>query len=532
MFYKINILKRILIIYGLAHLFFYCHSPSDQGKQRPNILFAIADDASFPHMGAYGTDWVKTPAFDRVAREGILFMNCYTPNAKCAPSRSCILTGRNSWQLEEAANHWPFFPQKFKTYAESLSENGYYVGYTAKGWGPGIPGEIEGKKRQLTGIPFNDHTLEPPARFINSNDYATNFKSFLESKPDEIPFCFWYGSTEPHRAYEFNAGIQYGGKSIEQIKEVPPFWPEVDSIKVDILDYAFEIEWFDQHLQKMLAFLEEKGELDNTLVVVTADNGMPFPRVKGQVYEYSNHLPLAIMWKEGINNPGRTVEDFVNFIDFAPTFLELAGISESASGMQAIEGTSLTDIFNSENEGQVNPARNYVLLGKEKHDVGRPGDVGYPVRGIIKDGFLYLRNFKTERWPAGNPETGYLNTDGSPTKTVILNDRRNRGESEYWQLNFGRRIEEELYNIKDDPFCLNNLALNPSYSEIMDQLKLDMASKLEDQEDPRMAGNGDIFDSYLYSNEADRNFYERFMAGEEVQAGWVNESDFEKEIID
>jgi arylsulfatase A-like enzyme len=238
------------------------------------------------------------------------------------------------------------------------------------------------------------------------------------------------------------------------------------------------------------------------------------------------------MWKDGINNPGRTVEDFVNFIDFAPTFLELAGIPETMSGMQAIEGTSLTDIFNSEKDGQVNPDRNFALLGKEKHDVGRPGDVGYPVRGIIKDGFLYLRNFKTDRWPAGNPETGYLNTDGSPTKTVILNDRRNKGESEYWQLNFGRRIEEELYNIKEDPFCLNNLALDQSYSEIMDQLKLDMASKLEDQLDPRMAGNGDIFDSYLYSNEADRNFYERFMAGEEVHAGWVNESDFEKESID
>lgn len=87
---------------------------------RPNILFCIADDASFPHMGAYGCSWVQTPGFDRVAKEGILFTRCYTPNAKCAPSRSCILTGRNSWQLEEAANHWPHFPSKFKTYAETL----------------------------------------------------------------------------------------------------------------------------------------------------------------------------------------------------------------------------------------------------------------------------------------------------------------------------------------------------------------------------------------------------------------------------
>lgn len=519
-------------ICGVVLMLSYCSPPPYQEPEKPNILFCIADDASFPHMGAYGTDWISSPGFDRVAREGILFMNCYTPNAKCAPSRSCILTGRNSWQLEEAANHWPYFPDKFKTYAETLSERGYFVGYTAKGWGPGKVGEINGRPRQLTGIPFNDKKLDPPAAHINNNDYAENFGAFLDARPENMPFCFWYGSTEPHRAYEFRAGINYGKKSIDQVEEVLPFWPNEDSVKIDMLDYAYEIEWFDKHLQKMMAMLEEMDELNNTIVIVTADNGMPFPRIKGQVYEYSNHLPLAIMWKDGIVNPGRSVEDFVNFIDFAPTFLELAGIAGGESGMQPMEGRSLTDIFFSPDAGVVNPERNYILLGKEKHDVGRPGDVGYPVRGIIRDGYLYLKNFKTDRWPAGNPETGYLNTDGSPTKTVILNDRRRKGTSDFWDLNFGKRPEEELYNINEDPYCLHNLALNPSYSEIMDRLKLDMARHLEEQNDPRMLGNGDIFDSYLYSNEADRNFYERFMNGEEVHAGWVNESDFEIEPVE
>jgi arylsulfatase A-like enzyme len=525
-------MKCIFIYFSSILLFISCSPTPDSKFEKPNILFCIADDASFPHMGAYGTEWINTPAFDRVAREGILFMNCYTPNAKCAPSRSCILTGRNSWQLEEAANHWPYFPDKFKTYAESLSENGYFVGFTAKGWAPGKVGEVNGKKRQLTGIPFNDKKLAPPAKYINNTDYAQNFRSFLEERPENTPFCFWYGSTEPHRAYEFKAGVNYGNKMIDQIDLVPAFWPVLDSIKLDMLDYAFEIEWFDKHLQKMLAILEENEELDNTLVIVTSDNGMPFPRVKGQVYEYSNHLPLAIMWKDGIKNPGRKVDDFVNFIDFAPTFLELAGIPEQESGMKAIEGTSLTDILLSSADGIVNPDRNFVLVGKEKHDVGRPGDVGYPVRGIIKNGYLYLKNFKTDRWPACNPETGYLNTDGSPTKTVILNERRRLGESDYWDMNFGKRIGEELYNIQEDPYCINNLALNPSYSEIMDRMKLEMATRLEKQQDPRMAGNGDIFDSYLYANDKDRNFYERLMSGEEVQAGWVNESDFEKEPLD
>ena len=146
---------------------------------------------------------------------------------------------------------------------------------------------------------------------------------------------------------------------------------------------------------------------------------MPFPRIKGQEYEYSNHLPLAIMWKNGIKNPGRVVNDFVSFIDFAPTFLQIADISQEESGMQPITGTSLFDIFTSEAAGQVNPQRDHVLLGKERHDVGRPHDWGYPIRGIVKDDFLYIRNFEPARWPAGNPETGYPNTDGSPTKRFV-----------------------------------------------------------------------------------------------------------------
>ncbi len=483
--------------------------------QEPNILFAIADDASWKHFGAYGCNWVKTPAFDRVADEGILFTRAYTPNAKCAPSRACILTGRNSWQLEEAANHSPLFPAKFKTYAEALAENGYWTGSTAKGWAPGNPGEINGKRRELTGPKFDKHTTTPPALHISNNDYARNFEAFLDACPEGQPFCFWYGSIEPHRAYEFEAGMKIGGKQTDDIDEVPAFWPDVDSIRIDMLDYAFEIEYFDLHLQRMLQILEEKGELENTIVIVTADNGMPFPRIKGQVYEYSNHLPLAIMWPEGIKKPGRVVNDFVNFIDLAPTFLELAGLTAEDAGMQPLTGTSLTDIFFSDRAGQVNPLRDYALVGKERHDVGRPDDQGYPVRGIFKDDLLYIRNYEPARWPKGNPETGYLNCDGSPTKTFILDTRRKKGIMEYWQLNFGKRVAEELYDVVTDPFCMNNLAENAGYIQIKNQLEAEMIEKLTQQEGPRMKGLGNIFDQYPYIGEVS-NFYNRYMEGEEI----------------
>nr|WKN40201.1 sulfatase [Tunicatimonas sp. TK19036] len=522
-------LRYLLYLTALSSIFSACQSDATLTEERrPNILFAIADDASFPHMGAYGCTWVTTPGFDRVAENGLLFMNAYTPNAKCAPSRACILTGRNSWQLEEAANHSPFFPSKFTTFMESLSGHGYFVGHTAKGWAPGEAGERNGKPRQLTGPAFNEHSTTPPADYISKNDYAENFRAFLNTKPDSLPFCFWYGSTEPHRAYEYGAGIRKGGKQLSDIEDIPDFWPQNDTVRTDMLDYAFEIEYFDQHLVKMLDMLEEAGELENTIVIVTADNGMPFPRIKGQTYEMSNHLPFAVMWPAGIEEPGRSLEDYISFIDIAPTLLEIAHVPFEESNMQAIQGQSLTGLFQAQLTDSV--ARDHVLIGKERHDVGRPHDWGYPIRGIVKNDYLYIRNFEPDRWPAGNPETGYLNTDGSPTKTLVLQSHHKASMENYWAMNFGKRPSEELYRIDEDPNCVHNLAYDPELAPVMEAMENQLYAELKEQGDPRMFGRGDIFDNYVYSSEATRGFYERYMGGEDIKTGWVNPSDFEEKI--
>ncbi|MBD5777875.1 sulfatase [Pelagicoccus sp. NFK12] len=505
-------------------------------EARPNILFCILDDASYPHFGAYGCTWVDTPAFDRVAREGLLFQNAYTPNAKCAPSRSSILTGRNSWQLEEAANHVVNFPATFKTFPEALRDAGYATGKTGKGWGPGNPGEVDGKVRKLIGESYNKLNLEAaPSHGISGKDYAANFESFLDALGEGTPWFFWFGAHEPHRKYEYGSGRHRGGKSLEAIETVPRFWPDNDKVRNDMLDYAFEIEHADRHLGLMLEALERRGLLENTVVLVTSDNGMPFPRAKAQKYEYSIHMPLAVMWPQGIPSSGRRIEDYVSFIDFAPTFLELAGIPFENSGMSPSPGRSLTDIFASERSGQVNPDRNYVLIGKERHDYSRPQNQGYPVRGIVSDGHLFLRNYAIDRWPAGNPELGYLDVDGSPTKTTILELFRSQVDRSYWTLSFGKRkVEEELYDVRLDPECLLNLQGEASFDALRQGLRERMESLLREQGDPRMFGEGEVFDSYGYSEEKAWNFYERFMEGEfgSEDTGWVSPSDYEIAPLD
>lgn len=247
---------------------------------KPNILFAIADDWSYGHAGAYQCRWVKTPAFDRVAEQGLLFTNAYTPTAKCTPSRSSIVTGRNPWQLKAAANHKCFFPPEFKTYADALSEYGYFVGVTGKGWLPGIAKDAQGRTRHMVGQPFDRRSAPPPTKTISGNDYASNFADFLNAAPKDTPWCFWYGGREPHRGYEYGSGVAKGGKKLSDIDRVPGCWPNNDVVRNDMLDYAFEVEHFDRHLGRMLELLERRGLLGNALVVVTSDNGMPFPHDK------------------------------------------------------------------------------------------------------------------------------------------------------------------------------------------------------------------------------------------------------------
>lgn len=496
-----------------------------QRQELPNILFCLADDVSYPYWGAYGCPWVRTPNADRVAREGMLFMNAYTCNAKSGPSRSCILTGRNSWQLEEACNHFAVWPQKFKTFAEVLGENGYVVAKTGKGWAPGDPGKKNGKRRELIGDSYDRIKLSPATPEISNIDYAANFSEFIDTRDPTKPFFFWYGGLEPHRAYEYGSGAAKGNYRPESIDRIPGYWPDVPETRHDLLDFAFELQHFDDHLGRMLRKLEDEGLLENTIIVVTADNGMPFPRVKGQAYYASNHLPMAVWWPRGMKKKGVRNEDFVNFIDLAPTFLEVAGIDGEACGMQPIQGKSLLPVFLS-GKKKADRTRSHVLIGKERHDIGRPDDEGYPIRGIVTSGYLYVHNFETDRWPAGNPETGYLNCDGGAIKSYLITHKNSDKDARaFWQLNLGKRPAEELYDLRKDPDCLLNLAGTKEYIPVQEKLRKQLFTELKAQGDPRMLGKGDIFDRYPYCAPTHRDYYNRLMKGEKLKwPGWINKT--------
>lgn len=521
-----------MLLPGIALTAVACNE--DSFCERPNILFCIADDATYAHFSAYGCDWVNTPGFDRVASEGVLFNNCYTPNAKSAPSRAVVLTGRYSWQLETGGNHITDFPSQYKGFVEALDESGYMVGYTGKGWAPGNPGVLEdGSPRLLTGKPYNNFKKDPPARFISDNDYTSNFIEFLEDSGEQ-PWFFWLGAHEPHRKYEYGAGVAKGGKSLDMIDRVPGFWPDNDVVRNDMLDYAFEIEHFDSHLVRILDELEKRGELDNTIVIVTADNGMPFPRTKANNYEMSHHQPLAVMWGAEIQKKGRKIDDYVNFVDIAPTLLEAAGVDETESGMMPIEGRSFINILKSRREGRVCSERDHLIFGRERDDYGRPDNQGYPIRGMVRDGMMLILNLKPHLYPACNPEVGYCEIDGSPTKSVILDLWRSGKNSHFYNLSMGMRPAVELYDINKDPDCLDNLAENHDYKDLVEKMRAELEDILTRQGDPRMGEDGDVFDRYPYYQSQDWNFYEKVISGEIDQpwkiTDWITPTDYDEYV--
>ena len=471
-----------------------CGPNAGHAESVPNILFCISDDQSYAHTAANGDPVVKTPAFDRIAREGIRFTQAYCDAPSCGPSRSAILTGQHIWRLEEAGNIHSTLPKKFITYTDLLEEAGYFIGFTGKGWGPGRL-EPGGRERNPAGPEFAQYRRPPPVRGMSNRDYARNFEDFLSQRPPGKPFCFWLGTNEPHRGYQKGAGAA-SGKDPQKVS-IPTYFPDHIVVRNDILDYYVEIEHFDHMVGRSLALLEKTGELDNTIVVVTSDHGMPFPRAKASLYDAGTRVPLAIRWPVGIQSPGRVFAGFVNLSDMAATFLEAADLKPPAM----MTAHSLLPVFTL---AEAEP-RTSAYIAMERHDGCRKGGKGYPCRAIRTADFLYIKNYEPDRWPAGDPDASvcargipFGEVDSSPTKQLLMDNANQAGFRRFHNLAFAKRPAEELYDLAKDPGQVVNVAAARHYAQTKARLKKQLQQHLIHTKDPRALGLDADWDYYPY----------------------------------
>ena len=444
--------------------------------RRPNILLAIADDWSFPHAGVYGDAIVSTPTIDRLAREGVRFTNAFVAAPSCTPSRAALLTGQAIHRLEEGGNLHGFLPRSYAVYPELLEEAGYAVGYTGKGWGPG--------------------RVEPGGRTRNpAGPIFRSFDEFMQKREPGRPFCFWFGSQDPHRPYEPGTGAHNGMKP-EDVR-VPGFLPDTADVRNDILDYYFEVQRFDRDLGRVIEVLDRAGELGDTIVIVTSDNGMPFPRAKATLYDGGTRVPLVIRWP-GAGRAGAQRDEFVSLTDLAPTVLEGAGLKPLA----AMTGRSLVPLL----QGASPPGRDRVFVERERHANVRRGDLSYPARAIRTKDYLYVRNFRPDRWPAGDPELHFAvgpfgDIDGGPSKSVLLDRREDPAIASFFRLATAKRAAEELYDLTRDPDQIENVAGRPQYRDVQRRLRAELDAWLRETGDPRMAGDDDRWDRFPYFGE-------------------------------
>jgi arylsulfatase A-like enzyme len=441
----------------------------------PNILFVIADDWSHPHAGAYGDATVRTPTFDRVAREGALFSHAFTAAPSCTPSRAALLTGQAIHRLAEGANLHGFLPERYAVYPDLLEQSGYHIGFTGKGWGPGRfePG---GRSRNPAGPRFD------------------SFETFLARRKPGQPFAFWFGSTDPHRPYTAGAGAASGLRA--EAVQVPPFLPDTAEVRNDILDYYSEVERFDADAGRLIQELERRGELEHTIVVITSDNGMPFPRAKANVYDSGSRMPLAIRWPARIK-AGTAVDGFVSHADLAPTFLEAAGIGIPKD----MTGTSLLPVLSG--DAAAAASRTRVFLERERHANVRRGDLSYPVRAIRTSEYLYVRNYRPDRWPAGDPELHvavgpYGDIDDGPSKQLLLARRTEGAVRRFFDLAMAKRPAEELYDLKKDPGQLVNVAAESGYAAARERLSRELEAWQRTTNDPRIMKDDDRWDRFPY----------------------------------
>jgi N-sulfoglucosamine sulfohydrolase len=458
---------------------------------KPNILFAIADDWAWPHAGIYGDPVVQTPAFDRVAREGILFNQAYVSSPSCTPSRNAILTGQYHWRLGPGADLWSTLDESIPVYPLLLEDAGYKIGHYRKSWGPG---DISNWERHPAGPDYSEG----------------GFASFMAERPDDQPFCFWLGSWDPHRPYEPGTG-EGSGMDLERIRLYECF-PDDPVVRSDVADYYYEVQRFDTLVADAIRVLEEYGELENTIIVVTGDNGMPFPRCKANNYDTGVRMPLAVRWGKGIKKRGRVLDDFISFTDLAPTFLELAGVEIP----EVMTGRSMVNLLVSTQQGFVDTInRGYVLHGKERHVPAQEENMGgYPSRAIRNHDFLYIRNFEPDRWPAGTPN--FLNAvipycwlgdcDNGPTKTYMVENRElDDLHRRLYDLAFAKRPAEELYDCRNDPGQMVNLAGDPDYAKVREALSGQLMEQLRLTGDPRVIGGAEAFDEVPYLGQGPRH---------------------------
>lgn len=446
--------------------------------EHPSVLLILADNWRWPNAGILGDPLARTPTFDRIAREGVLFTRAFNPVPSCSPTRACLLTGKYAHQLGERASLWSGFPQDTPVFTQLLSQAGYALGYSGKPWGPGDV-TVAGWKENPVGPKF------------------ANFDQFLASKPANQPFFFWLGNTDTAT----KAGrLPYleDAKAVLNVEAltIPPELPDCAELRDDLLNYYGGVLKLDQEATRAVQSLEKAGLLESSLVIYASDNGWQLPRGLANCYDSGSHVPLAMRWGKKLS-ASKKIESFVNLAQLGPTILDMAGIQPP--GEMTLR--SFKDLLLDKPGADQSDC---VFIERERHANVRRDNLSYPIRAVRTRDYLYVRNLRPDRWPAGDPDVLFLHgrpfgdVDTTRTKDFLLVNQLDPKIAVFTQRIFDKRPAEELYDLRSDPHQLTNVVSQPGYATELDNLRKRVDDWMQATHDPRVDPNSDAWDKYPY----------------------------------
>jgi arylsulfatase A-like enzyme len=435
---------------------------------KPNVLFLLSDDHSYPYLSCYGDANVRTPVLDKLAGDGIKFRRFFTSAPQCVPSRAAYLSGRSPVAARITRFSSPL-PRDVVTFPEVLKkEAGYYVG-------------VVGRSYHLDGSGKGDDGL---GKFLVDGGYKTfpdrfdvvqggsdaqaveQAAAFLESRPKDKPFCLWVNFSDPHHPWSAPSSYRPDPASLK----LPAHVPDLPGVREQYVDYCAEVNRVDETAGKVLALLDRLGLAKDTLVVFAGDNGQALPHGKGSLYDPGCNVPFVVRWP-GVVAPGGDSSALLSGEDLGPTVLAAAGL-KPAAGMTGVSFLPLL-------KGEAAKTRDHVFMERGPHGSA-------PVQvGMSNSGYDLSRAVRSERYKAIYNCTPWLpygpvdSAGGAAWKSIQeLHGKGGLTAGLVATYFTTPRPVYEFYDLEKDPAELNNLSGKPEVAEAERALRLEMAKKM------------------------------------------------------
>jgi N-sulfoglucosamine sulfohydrolase len=443
--------------------------PLASAAPKPNVLFLLSDDHSYPFLSCYGDANVKTPTLDKLAAEGMKFHRFFTTAPQCVPSRASLMTGRSpvAARITRFSSPLPkdeiIFPQLLREQA------GYYTGICGRSFhldgsgGKGDPG---------IGEILTEHqmrTFEDRVDFLEGcpdAQVATQLEAFLDKKPEDKPFFMWANFSNPHHVWNAPAEFRPDPASLK----LPAHWPDLPGMREQLADYCAEVNQLDQTIAGVLQVLVKRQLMEQTMIVFIGDNGVALPHGKGSLYDPGSNVPCVVRWP-GHVKAGTESRALISGEDLAPTLLAAAAVAVPTK----ISGVSFLPLL----QGESFTPRKHLFVERGPHGSApvtlNMTNNGYDLsRAVRSDRYKFIYNC--------TPWIPYAPVDSSGGAAW----RQITAAHEKGALSPGvnttyfttPRPVYELYDLETDPSELNNVSGKAELAEVEASLRRAMAEKM------------------------------------------------------